>query len=114
MVRYRSVPMSIVLTVVTCWLYGIYWFITLTDETGEVTGDPGTSGGMAFLFTLLTCGIYKFYWAYKMGDKLDAARYRNNVPSGSFAILFLVLSLFQLDIVVWAIMQGELNRYTPV
>lgn len=113
MVRNRSVATSIILTIVTCGLYGIYWFIVLTDEVNEVTNEPGTSGGMAFLFNLITCGIYGIYWGYKMGEKLDNSRYRNNVPTGSFPILFLILSLFGLQIIVWAIMQNELNRYTP-
>ena len=46
-------------------------------------------------------------------EKLDASRYRNNVPSGSFPIMFLLLNLFCLDIITWAIIQNELNRYTP-
>lgn len=113
MVRHRSVPVSIVLTVITCGLYGIYWFVSLTNEVNEVTEEPGTSGGMALLFSLLTCGLYRIYWGYKMGEKLDASRYRNNVPSGSFPIMFLLLNLFCLDIITWAIIQNELNRYTP-
>ena len=113
MVRYRSVPVSVVLTVVTCGLYGIYWFVCLTNEVNEVTEEPGTSGGVALLLCLITCGLYTIYWGYRMGDKLDASRYRHGVPSGSFPILFLVLNLFALDIITWAIIQNELNRYTP-
>lgn len=114
MVRYRSVPASVILTIVTCGLYGIYWFICVTDEVSEVTESPGTSGGIALLLSIVTCGIYRLYWAWKLGDKLDTSRYRNNVPPGSFPILFLILCLFGLDIVVLAIAQNELNRYTPV
>ncbi len=54
------------------------------------------------------------YWGYKMGDKLDRARMRNNVPTGLLPILFLVLNIFGLAIVTCAIIQSELNDYTPV
>ena len=58
--------------------------------------------------------FYSIYWGYKMGDKLDRARMRNNIPAGSFPILFLVLNIFGLSIVTCAIIQSELNHYTPV
>ncbi len=113
MVRYRSVALAIVLSIITCGIYSIYWFIVLTDEVNEVTGQPGTSGGMAFLFNLITCSIYGIYWGYKMGEKLDNARHRNNVPSGSFPIIFLILNLFGFQIITMALIQNEVNRYAP-
>ena len=113
MVRPRSIPICVILSLVTCGIYGIYWFVCLTDEVNEVTQEQDTSGILAFVLTLITCGIYGIYWGYKMGDKLDRARMRNNVPAGSFPILFLVLNLFQLTIVTCAIIQSELNHYVP-
>ena len=113
MVKYRSVALAIVLSLVTCGLYSIYWFIVLTDEVNQVTEQPGTSGGIAFLLNFITCGIYGIYWGYKMGEKLDSARYRNNVPGGSFPIIFLLLNLFGFAIITLALMQNEVNRYTP-
>ncbi len=111
--RHRSVGLCIVLSIITCGIYGIYWFVCLNDDVNEVTGRPGTTGGMAFLFSLITCGIYSIYWNYKMGDKLDQARAERGVPTGSLAILYLVLSIVGLSIVSFALMQSELNHYTP-
>ena len=71
-----------------------------------------TSGGMALVFSLITCGIYSISWAYKMGEKLDMARAQRGVPTGSLAIVYLVLSLFGLSIVTFALIQSELNKYT--
>ena len=59
MIQRRSIAMCIVLSLVTCGIYGIYWFICLTNDCNAVSNDPdGTSGGVAFLLTLITCGIY--------------------------------------------------------
>ena len=66
---------------------------------------------LALVFSLITCGIYSIYWAYKMGEKLDQARAERGVPTGSQAILYLILSIVGLEIVAWALMQSELNRY---
>lgn len=114
MVQPRSVPLCIILSIITCGIYGIYWFICLTNEVNEVTQEDDTSGLVSLLLSIITCGIYGIYWGYKMGDKLDRARMRNNVPTGSFPILFLVLGIFQLGIITCAIIQSELNHYTPV
>lgn len=71
----RNIAVAIVLTIVTCGIYGIYWFIVLTDDTRLASGDQqAPSGGIAFLLTLITCGIYGIYWAYKMGKTLVMAK----------------------------------------
>lgn len=109
--KHRSVGMSVFFTIITCGIYGLYWFVCLTDESNECTGRGVTTGGMALLFSIITCGIYSFYWNYKMGDKLDQARAERGVPAGSQAILYLILSILGLSIVSWALIQSELNRY---
>lgn len=111
--KQRSVGLCVVLSIITCGIYGLYWYYCLNEEINEVTEQPGTSGGMVILLTIITCNIYGIYWNYKMGEKLDAARANQGVPSGSLAILYLVLSIFGLSIVSWALMQNEINHYTP-
>ena len=106
----RSVALCIVLTIITCGIYGLYWMVCLTDDSTEVTGMGRTSGGMALVFSLITCGIYSIYWAYKMGEKLDMARAQRGVPTGSLSIVYLVLSLFGLSIITFALIQSELNK----
>ncbi len=107
----RSVAMCIVLTLVTCGIYGFYWMYCIHRDVQEVCSYPmQTEGGMVIVFTLLTCGIYGVYWCYKMGQFLDEAR---GTPGGSQAIAYLLLSLFGLDIIALALMQSELNRFSP-
>lgn len=109
--KQRSIPLCIVFSIITCGLYGIYWFICVTEEARLVSDRFQTTGGMAFLFSLITCGIYGFYWAYKMGDAMEDARAQHGEPSGSLPILFLLLNIFGLSIVTLALIQNELNKY---
>lgn len=108
----RNVALCIVLTIVTCGIYGLYWMVCLNDDAIEVTGVGQTTGVMAVVFTIITCGIYGFYWCYKMGEKLDMARSKRGVPTGNQAILYLILSIFGLSIISWALIQSELNNYS--
>lgn len=110
----RNIGMCIFLSIITCGIYGIYWFIVLTDETNAVSGHAvdGTSGGIAFLLSLITCDIYGIYWAYKQGEKLNEAKAMRNMYSDSNAgVLYLVLCIFGLGIIAYALMQNELNKF---
>ena len=113
MVRFRSIPVAIILTIVTCGIYGLFWFLSLADDVNAVSLRQGPTGGMVLLYTILTCGIYGYFWAWGAGDRLDELRARNGMPTGSFAILFLILNLCGLSIVTWALAQNEINRYAP-
>ena len=106
MVKNRNIVLAVILTIITCGIYGIYWFIVLNDDMNTLTPDDNyhTSGGLVFLFTLITCGVYGWYWAYKMGCKVDKLQ-----NSSSHTILFIILQIFGLGIVNYCIMQSAIN-----
>lgn len=107
----RSIVTAIILSVVTCGIYGIYWFICLTNEVNQASGEPqATSGAMAFLFNLLTCGIYSIYWSYKMGERMSVAGQRYGRPIENRSMLYLILSIFGLGIVNYCLIQDDLNK----
>lgn len=111
MIQQRSIPVCIILTLVTCGIYGIYWFICLANDTNTVSGEQNaTSGGVAFLLGLVTCGIYMWYWAFKQGEKIDVAKNNRGMASSNSGVLYLILYLLGLGIVAWALMQNELNK----
>lgn len=105
----RSIALCIILSIVTCGIYGIYWFICVTNDTNVVSGhaSDGTSGGVAFILSVITCNIYGLYWAYK----LDEAKVAKGIPSSNSGILYLILCLLGLGIIAWALMQSELNKF---
>lgn len=111
MIQKKSIGLCIVLTLVTCGIYGLYWLICLNDDTNKVSNEQQpTSGGMVLLLTLVTCGIYGIYWCYKQGEKLDRAAAMRGMPQSNRAILFLVFSILGLSIVSYALMQDVLNE----
>ena len=110
MVQQRNIALCIVLSIVTCGIYGIYWFICLSNDANTVSRTNGTSGGTAFLLSLVTCGIYGFYWMFKQGEKLDAAKTAKGMPSSNSGIIYLVLAIFGLGIISFALMQDSINK----
>ena len=108
--RQRNIVVSVILCFITCGIYGIFWFITLTNDAARLNNNYNFSGGKAFLFTLLTCGIYGIYWNYKMGKELYEARLKKNMYSSDNSILYLILCLFGFAIVNYCIMQNDINE----
>lgn len=103
--------MSIILTFVTCGIYGWYWMACITDDIGEASGDRSINGVTAAILTIITCDIYGFYWAYKMGEQLTKAKSTQVgvTTSSDLPVLYLVLQIFKLWIVNLCLMQNELN-----
>lgn len=111
--EYRDIAIAIILSIVTCGIYGIFWIISLTNDANKVADRPtDTSGGMVILLTIITCGIYGIYWNYKMGQKIYEAGQRYNKSISDNSVLYLVLSLFGLAIVNYALMQSDLNKFS--
>lgn len=103
----RSIPLCIILYLLTCGIYGIYWMIKLNDEINVMSGEPyATSGGIVFLLTVVTCGIYGLYWLYKMGERCD----RIKGMYGNSGILYLILGLVGFSIISYCLMQDTLNK----
>jgi hypothetical protein len=99
----RNVGVSILLSILTCGIYTIFWIISVNNDAARLSGDK-EDGGMAILLMLITCGIYSFVWMYKMGDKIERAGGKND------GTIYLILSIFGLGLVSIALMQTELNR----
>lgn len=110
MVQQKNIALCIILSLVTCGIYGIYWFVTLTDDTNTISGEQGTSGVVAFLLTLVTCGIYGLYWAYKCGEKIDAAHQNRGEATSNGGVLYLILYIFG-GIIAYALIQNEVNKF---
>lgn len=110
MIQQKNIVTCIILSIVTCGIYGIIWFIALNDDVNTLTGDFKTSGGMAFLLTLVTCGIYSFYWMYRQGQRIDELKQSRGVPAGNSGVLYLILTVLGLGIVSYCLMQNEINN----
>ena len=108
----RSIGMSIFLTIITLGIYGIYWFICMTDEVVALSKGKvyKTSGGVAFLLTLVTCGIYGIYWAYQIGKSMYIVEKEKTDYASDNSVLYLVLEIFGLGIIVYALVQNSLNH----
>ena len=61
--------------------------------------------------TLVTCGIYGFYWAYMMGKAAYTIKSQRNLPASDSSVVYLILQIFGLGIIVYALAQNEINDF---
>lgn len=111
----KSVPMVIILSLITCGIYFLIWMAQTTDTLAKYNKDFNTSGGVAVLLSIVTCGIYTIYWWYKIGEMFYTAQ----VNAGCSTIvdnklLYLILSIFGLSIISTAILQSDLNKFWEI
>ena len=113
-IQNRNIAVCVILSIVTCGIYGIYWFVCIVNDLNVASEKPqDTSGGMVFLLSLVTCGIYLFY--YKAGEKVSYIKQRNGGTSDNNAgLLYLLLAIFGLGIVSYCLIQSELNNVSAL
>lgn len=110
----RSIAISILLSIVTLGIYGIYWMYKLNDEVAAEAGKPPIiSGGLLILLSIVTFGIYLLYWCYKQGEFIDQIQVNHGQMASNQAVLYLLLGLLTGGIITCALLQNEMNKYHP-
>lgn len=97
----RNIALIIVFSIITFGIYGLYWFVKLTNDTNTMNPKAATtSGGKALLFTIITFGIYGYYWSYKLGEKV-----------GDSGVLYLIVSILGFGFIMNLVAQSKVNAY---
>ena len=80
----RSTFVVLLLSIVTCGIYLIYWYSELYDDMTELTGQTPTGNPfiLDFLLSVLTVGIWGIYVDYRISQQLvDLQKERGMQPS---------------------------------
>lgn len=107
----RDIVLYFVLTLVTCGLWGIFWFCTLTDDSNRVSGHPEAMNGVVnLLLVIVTCGLWGLYWAYTVGNRIDEAKAARGIAVSGTGAIYLILFLIGCGWIAELMMQSELNK----
>ncbi len=104
----RKIAVCLLLSLITCGIYGIYWFVRVTDETNALAPQHKTASGvLSYVLSVVTFGGYALYWAYRTGQKAGDIR-----KSSDYGILYIFLMIFTLSVAPLCLAQGALNDST--
>ncbi len=114
-VTYRSIATCIILSILTCGIYYIVWAVMVIDDLNFASGRQNESNGFTvWLLGLVTCGIYTLFWLYNAGAKVGEVQRRSGLYRREEGDVYLILALFGLGIVAYAMIQNELNKVAAI
>jgi hypothetical protein len=112
----RGVVALILLTVLTCGIYGLVALYKIGSELNAHEGKGRISPGVDLLLTIVTCGFWSIFLMYKYPTVLHDLSAEEGGPPSDVAVICLVLSIMGYFIpftplVGLAILQSELNKH---
>ncbi len=103
--------MTIVLMLVTCGLYGLYWLYITSKEMQQFTGKYSVQPEIEVILCLVTGGLYHLYWYYKSFSMIPGMQEQVGRPVVDNTVLWFVLMFVPLaGIYALYSFQSELNE----
>ena len=85
----RSIPLTIIFTIISCGIYGLYLIYKLADELiCELDYEKIDNAGLNVLWAILSCGIYLGWWHYKISKYLSTIERKNGIEPDFWAPVF--------------------------
>jgi cytochrome bd-type quinol oxidase subunit 2 len=108
-IKNRNIVTCILLTLITCGIYGIYWIVMMTKEAVSVK-DPADSAILEIVLMLLLPFVGFFLTEKKFAEGCAA----RGIAHEDRSILYLILGILGFGIVNYCLMQNDLNQIATV
>jgi hypothetical protein len=103
-------PLTILLlSVVTCGIYGLIWKYQTTEELRQASGDNNINPMLDIVLTVLLCGLWGIYSDYRNAKKVHELARAAGLQRSDQSTIVVVLWLFGLAFASGFILQGEYN-----
>ncbi len=109
MVGERSIPLYLILSLLTCGLFTIYWFIALAGDIRTLREAHEPRGIFDWIIGLLTCGIYTIICYYRYSKFVVEIQKKKAMEVNDISVLTLILGIF-FGFVSLALIQNEVNK----
>lgn len=107
----RNPVAVLLLSIVTCGIYGLYTVYKISLEVSCYNGDHSVDPALEVVLCIVTCGIYNIYWTYKYAKLINGLQIKTGVPYPSdISLPALLLSVFGFFVVSLMLLQTELNK----
>lgn len=107
MIQQRNFWTFLVLDILTCGLYGLYFWYVWNEDVNRICEGDGQyvpNYIVVILLGFVTCGIYTYYWMYKQGNRLQANAGRYGVQfkeNGNSLLLWSLLGYLTCSLTVY-------------
>jgi hypothetical protein len=109
--HYTNIPLYLVLTIVTAFLFNLYWNYRQMEACNDLLGRDEFSFLKWLLLCLVTCGIYHFFYQYQMGAAINEIQEaRDLLVTEDLPVLSVIAAILGVGIVADCIHQFEINK----
>ena len=106
-----DVATSLVLSIITCGIYNVYWNYRQFEALNLLLGRREYDFARWLMLSLVTCGLFHVYTEYRMGQDLAMVlKDMGHDSNPNLAFAGLALSLCALTVVADAVYQHEINK----
>ncbi len=105
----RNVGSCVILTILTCGIFGIIWLTKLCKDINKLHGDENPVGSEVLL--VLFVPFYSVYWAYTKGKQMyeDSKKRGGNLTDRK--VIYLIMNLLFMQLFTMGFIQTQLNSY---
>ena len=106
----RDPIMVLILGILTCGIYSIYWVYKTSSEIKDALGREDINPALDAVLSLLTCYIWLIYLAYRYPQLLLQLQERAGQPRNDISLVSLLLAIVGLIPISFFMIQSELNN----
>jgi hypothetical protein len=107
-----SIGVGIILSLITCGLYGLFWQYKQMDVLNAWLGRKEYDFWIWLLLSIVTCGVFALYYEYKMAKGINEIQEATGRRvNDDLALLCVLLAFVGVGIASIAIQQYEINRF---
>ena len=109
MFKNRSVATVVILTIVTCGIYGLYWYWVAINELYNAGHKSIADLSPVIQFILMFFYVGGIFFAINAEDNLNEARKAKGLEVTDNKVLYIILAIC-IPIVLMALVQTEMNK----
>ena len=108
----RSIATVIILSIVTCGIYGLYWTYVTAQELENEIGQPLKMSPIILLLLCLCLGVVGYVlFGMVMNEALNKVRENKGLPPVDNQVIYMVLG-FVFPLILMVLVQSEINKLT--
>ena len=100
----------LLLSLVTCGIYGIYVLYQMSMEFRNALNREDINPQTDLILTIVTCGIWGIYLVYRNAKLTLEMQQRVGLPENDISTVAIILSVVGLYVVALFMLQGEMNK----